>query len=323
MMQRSLKTYLCLIASGLASCATPAAAPRPPCEITGRPDRVGCVGNEPITVSEYEAAVHDFLSVSFGSDPVARARHQNRTRRNILERTIEQKRITVRARDLGIQVSAQEIEDELARRAQNQGADAFVLSDPETIRRILLRKRVLEVSIVDPDPSDEEVRATYDRLKTQFQLPPRFEAGRIEVDLKTSGVSRPELNGLAEGLRQAETGRENLAREWVLARTGSAYRPRVWLELKAWPREMRQSILALAPGEVSDPIGAGRRIQVVMLWDKVPMRQLEFAEVSALIRKDLRDQALAREKREALRRLEAQIGVLLQPSYRRLLEADD
>jgi hypothetical protein len=123
-------------------------------------------------------------------------------------------------------------------------------------------------------------------------------------------------------LRPAEGGRENLARNWAAGRKGTLYRVRDWLAVRAGPLELRRSVLALRPEEISGPIGSGRRIQLVLLSDREPVRQLGFSDVADALREDLRDPNREHEKREALRRLNAEIGVLLQASYQNLPEDD-
>lgn len=172
-----------------------------------------------------------------------------------------------------------------------------------SLYRELLAKKVQEVTVNEPAAAkvtDQAVRSFYDKHVATFKRPKQFKASHIliKVDPASNAEERVKLEAKAKDLAaKAKKGEEfyNLAyynsddrSKFVGGALGTFHEGQT-------VKEFEQALLAMKPGEISEPVKTLHGWHIIQLEEVNPPRQLTFDEVKEKIRAEQVEKA-----REAL-----------------------
>lgn len=161
-----------------------------------------------------------------------------------------------------------------------------------SIYRDLLARKVQEVAVNEPAKAkvtDPVLRAYYDQHVATFKRPTQFKASHIlvKVDPAVNAEERVKLEAKAKDLAgKAKKGEDffNLAyynsddrSKFVGGSLGSFHEGQT-------VKEFEQALLAMKPGEISDPVKTMFGWHIIRLEEVNPPRQMTFDEVKERIR---------------------------------------
>lgn len=143
-------------------------------------------------------------------------------------------------------------------------------------------------------PSDTEIKAAYEQNKVNFNLPPRYRVAQIYLptdanDAVGNKKIAKQATTLAKAARKgdfAELAKAESKDQATAARGGEVGT----LALTDMLPEVREVVVKLKTGEVSDPIQAVAGIRIIKLLDVQPARMATPEEMKPLLQQALRQQ---------------------------------
>lgn len=268
-----------------------------------QPTILAKVGGIPVTRYELHREVQKVLplQVSFhgGVSQEKIAEIQKKSMDNLIERGLKLRY----ALDKEIAVDSKLVDENFSTiRGRYQTAKEFeaalagegVADFRASIYRELLAKKVQEVAVNQPAAAkvtDQAVRSFYDKHVTTFKRPKQFKASHIlvKVDPACSAEEKAKLEAKAQDLAaKAKKGEDfyNLAyynsddrSKFVGGSLGTFHEGQT-------VKEFEQALLAMQPGEISEPVKTLHGYHIIQLEEVNPPRQLTFDEVKEKIRAD-------------------------------------
>lgn len=265
------------------------------------PSVLAKVGGIPVTRYELQREVQKVLplQVSFhgGVSKEKIAGIQQEAMENLIERALKLRY----ALDKEIAVESKQVDDSFnAIRSRYKTAKEFeaaLAGEGEadfraSLYRELLAKKVQDVVVNQPAQAkvtDQAVRSYYDQHMATFKRPKQFKASHIliKVDPASSAEEKGKLEAKAKDLAaQAKKGEDfyNLAyynsddrSKFVGGALGTFHEGQT-------VKEFEQALLAMKPGEISDPVKTLHGYHIIKLDEVNPPRQLTFEEVKEKIR---------------------------------------
>lgn len=294
-----------LLAAGLAGPAAALAA-----EMVDR--IVAVVNDDIILLSELAAfsAPFEERAAQEAPDPVGRALARREVRQKLLDELVGDRLVEDEARMLGLDVSAREVEAEVARiRRENnmseaefqrqlrlQGLDERMLRDQ--LRRQKLRSKVLEVR-VQPRVviSDAEIRRYYEEnFKNDDEVRVRMISKKIPHAASRAEVNRIELSVVA--LRDKVRGGADfgvVAEQETEGSNPTQGGEIGWVRRGDVAEEIERVAFALEANEVSDPFVLGAGIHILQVMERRSHPPKPFEEVKDRIRGMLFSRAAEKE----------------------------
>lgn len=304
MIHSLLKIAVAVCAAGLL--AQPAFGETAPANVLAK------VGGIPVTRYELQREVQKVLPMQVrfhgGVSQEKMAAIQTEAMENLIERGLKLRY----ALDKEIAVESKLVDDSFnAIRSRYKTAKEFetaLAGEGEadfraSLYRELLAKKVQDVVVDQPAQAtvtDQTVRAFYDKHLGTFKRPKQFKASHIliKVDPASSAEERAKLETKAKELAaKAKKGEDfyNLAyynsddrSKFVGGALGTFHEGQT-------VKEFEQALLAMKPGEISDPVKTLHGYHIIKLEEVNPPRQLTFDEVKEKIRAEQVEKA-----REAL-----------------------
>jgi parvulin-like peptidyl-prolyl isomerase len=304
MVRSLLKLTLAVCAIGLLAQSVLAAA-QPPVVLAK-------VGGIPISRYELQREVQKVLplQVSFhgGVSQEKVAAIQKEAMGNLIERGLKlryalDKEIAVESKLVDDSFNAMRSRYKTDKEFETALAGESVADFRASIYRELLAKKVQDVVVNQPaqaQVTEQAVRAYYDKHVATFKRPKQFKASHIliKVDPASSADERTKLEAKAKDLAaKAKKGEDfyNLAyynsddrSKFVGGALGTFHEGQT-------VKEFEQALLAMKPGEISEPVKTMYGFHIIHLEEANPPRQLTFEEVKEKIRAEQVEKA-----REAL-----------------------
>lgn len=222
----------------------------------------------------------------------------------MLQSLSEGEREAVKGNRAGIENWLQQrlIADALLKEAQDKGW----AERPEIKARIDAATREIATRIVTSSylesvaqvpatyPSELELKAAYEQGKTGFNVPPRYSLAQIFLSAQKSDAAavakaREEAKKLA---LQARSGNfaslaKSHSQDGQSANRGGEVG---FLALSQMLPEVRDAVVKLKPGQVSEPVQSAWGMHVLKVLDTQPARVLTFDEAKPLLHESLRKQ---------------------------------
>ena len=263
------------------------------------PDVVAFVNGTPITVAQFTAALHRL-------DQNARAgrlpRLDEKMKLVVLRDLIDRRIVLLRANQLGLSVSDQELNLAIAEVQKDYSAESFrdmiikQYIDIETwkreIRFRLLLQKVFQVDVKDRlEPTDEQINAFYNKNIARYQAPMAVKALHIVISDKKRATRL--RNMLIAG---------NKVRSAIIAvklnpEHANHGRP-VKLSQGQMPEKFDKTVMGLAIGKWSPVLKSPYGYHLIKIVKKMPAGTTPLVEVrkkiAAQIRLELRDRAFAK-----------------------------
>jgi foldase protein PrsA len=265
------------------------------------PEIVARVNGDPITRSQWQRMT---------ADPVTRRLYQRETGiaqpdprdlgRWSLQHLINQRLTFQEAERRGITVAEQDIDRAVgAWRGRFKGATKFqkwlrsrALDEKslrETIRTDLLVSHVRAALVQDVRVSDDQVQAHYEAHKDQLRVPEQVRLRIIAVK------DRAAADDIVTAVHKGEEF-DRLARERSMESRAAQAGDRRWVNLQDLPAPLREAVIPLKPGEISEPLQGSAESIVVRLEERRPARTRTLAEA----RPEIEQLLLPAKQREVL-----------------------
>jgi len=301
----------------LAAGALPARAAEPtpaPAEHGQTVDRIVAVVNDDIILlSELarQSGPYEERAASEATDPVGRAIARKQVRQKVLDDLVADKLVESEAKDLKIEISDREVDQEmarikkennlsdadLARQAAAQGMDMKALR--EYVRKQAEKRKVIDAR-VSPRVSiaDAEVRAYYEEnYKNDDEVHVRIISKRIPQDASDEEVKRVK-DGL-ETLRASVTsgGKDfgTIAKKESEGANPQGGGDLGWFKRGDVAPEIEEAAFALQPGEVSPVIELGGAYHILQVIERKSNPPKKFEDVQERIRALLFNRAAEKE----------------------------
>jgi len=273
---------------------------------------VAVVGGEVITLSELREA--SATSPDVPSD-------------KLLEQLIEEKLIEIKAREMGVSISDDEVEAAMERHMAQMGisreqfeqmiAQRGVSVDryKEIIRTELMKVKFVKGNIQgEIDISEEEMLNYYRRHPEKFRSKPEIELARIFLPFPqgASPAKREEVVSLAREIRnRAKAGEsfEKLAREYSKGPNASQGGSLGWVNPDYLMPEFRDAISGLPVKEVSEVIILDNGCHLLYVKDKREAKALPFEEVRERVRQELYSRKIGEELDKLVSEMKQQVPI--------------
>ncbi|MGC9319629.1 MAG: foldase protein PrsA [Armatimonadota bacterium] len=231
----------------------------------------GC-GNNPVAVVDgvkiTEAEFRERLVKTYGQD--------------MLREMIDQELLRQAAEDAGIEVTEEELDEEIANFKQqfpseeefNQWLAGNDLSQEEWRDRMRLILTTRKLALKDVDVSDEKLKQFFEQNRERYDRPATVALSEIVVD------SRETAEEVLQQLKQGEASFEDLARRYSLAthsRNQGGERPEMAIE-RIPIDPIREAAETLPVGEVSEPIDTDGQYYIIKVRDRQPAREASWPE---------------------------------------------
>lgn len=318
------KTLLALAAAGLLAGGAAAA------DVVTR--FVMRINDEVATLHEYEKRRAELERIILQRDDLTlqeRREALEQTPERVFRQMYEELLLLSRARQLGITVSDQQVEEQLARireqmglRTEQEFQQALAMSGMtleelrEQARRSLLSQSVIGREIYSQIEVDEEILRRYYRDNPdQFMVPERLRLREVVV-LEDKTPDAGERLRLAEEIRAEVIGGrslEEVAEEREAGGLSSGLIDVGWISAGDLSAELEGAVWGLQAGQISEPIAARGGTHLVEVVAREPAAQKPFAEVEEEVRDIERQRRAAEEFEEYFARLENEAFVRLDP----------
>lgn len=290
------------------------------------------INDEVATLHDYEKRKAELERVILERDDLTlqqRREALEQTPERVFRQMYEELLLLSRANQLGITVSDQQVEEQLARIREQMGLqtdqefqNALAMSGMtveelrEQTRRSVLAQTVIGREVYSQIDVDEEILRRYYRDNPdRFMVPERLRLREVVVlEEKTPGVEdrvrlaeeiRAEVIG-GRGLDQVAEEREGDGLISGLIDVG-------WVSAGDLSAELEAAVWGLQAGQVSEPIAARGGTHLVEVVAREPAALKPFAEVEEEVRDIERQRRAAEEFEEYFARLENEAFVRLDP----------
>ncbi len=260
----------------------------------GQGQVVAWVNQQPIYLADYQ----EELEKNWGSGETSASGLDFKLKLKCLEEMIEQNLILAEAERLKIQVTDQELGDELSQLLDLSNSEAAKRFGDKGINQekwekqvaqdLLIRKTLDTVFQYQVYLSDAELKNYYEKNYKSLTLAERARA--FQILLPDEPQAQETLNQLKAGADFKE-----LARKYSKSPEARNGGDLGWVERQQLPQFLGDAIFALKPGTVSDLIKSPFGYHILLVEARSEARQLNFEEAKGQIQK-----ALYAEKRNGL-----------------------
>ena len=293
-------------------------------------DQAALVNGSPVSVAEFEAALEHALASRTRADEEPDAAELRRLRKEVLDNLIGRRLAYQESRRQGIDVSPQQIDQEVGRVAARLSKAANLGSALQRANltrrqlraqlkqdiaiRMLLENKVLNQVEVD----DRELRAFYDSHPNLFKTPALVRASHIFI--AAGPDTPPEKRGEAvdllrniqaridEGIPFAE-----LAIDHSQCPSSANGGDLGYFEKEKMIKRFADAAFSLNPGEVSDIVRTHYGYHLIKVADRKPKKKLTFPEAREKLYRNLKVEKAARQIKTYLRTLRemAQVKIFI------------
>ncbi len=287
------------------------------------------VNGEPITKTEFQAQVDRNMARYRGTNHQLPPSIEVRIKESVLRRMIDDTMIAQKAKELGADVTEQELDEKFqeykSRFRTDQAFQDYLKRSKNTeenmradLRRNMLRDRVVENLSGTIEVGPPEVATYYDENKQRFVEREQIKASRIllRVPPNMPEADKKAARTKALGLRKKAAAGADFA---ALAKESSSG-PQAgrggdlgWFARGRFPPEFDNVAFNLEKEAVSDVIETKMGYEIVKVWDKRPERQRPLTEVQENIKNSLTARKRNEKRRKILQELKgsAQIETLV------------
>lgn len=287
---------------------------------------VARVGDRIITRTQYLARLGEGYSELEKGDRATLEQRKADYRKTLLDNMIGELLIKDRADRIGITVSNDELQDSIQRlkREYNLRTDeefenslrssGLTRSEMEArLKESLLTQKVLARELRSrAELTDRELRERYDREKERFRRPERARLREIVIGADAAGIADASARAVQIAAR-AKQGEDfaKLATEFSTAPTKEQGGSLGEIAKGELLEALDAAVFAASSGDVVGPIQTRAGFHILKVEEKFPSELPAFESVKDQIRKDLSDDAYARDFKAYLDRLrkEAYIDV--------------
>jgi peptidyl-prolyl cis-trans isomerase SurA len=287
---------------------------------------VAVVNEDAIFLSELRRRAAPFLEqVAQVGDEATRKERIKRLYQQFLDQLVDEELIEQTSRKMSVTVSSLEVDQAIENvRTQNSlsleqfweavKTQGFTEKQyREDVRKQLLRLKVTNQRVRSRvDINEDTVREEYDERVRSARRRQRFHAAHVflPVDAAASATDA------AETLKRAQKLREGLSAatfDETMNRTGGG--DLGWLDQGDLPEDLELALLAMEPGEISEPVRGPSGVHVFLLRERqagstqVP----SFAEAKDAIYRELLDKAMLRQQEIFLAELRRSAVIELRP----------
>lgn len=228
----------------------------------------GCGSNPVATVDGVKITENEFhqrLVQAFGQD--------------VLSDMIDRELFRQAAKDRGIEVTDEELQEELDRALEqfpsqemfNQWLADRGLSQQDWEEHVKMAVLTRKLALHGIEPSEDELSAFYEENRERFREPATVAYSEIVVS------SEQDAREVLAELEGGETSFADLARQYSMAPSRDTGGERREMPIDAIPiTEVREVVRTLPVGEVSDPIAAEGQWYIVTVRDRQDERQIEW-----------------------------------------------
>lgn len=294
-------TVSCLILSVVVACERSSPVPTP--------SVVAIAGEESILASELREELERVgLEGGLAADDEEGFRA---LRRGVLEALIDRRLLLAEARSTGVNVSDEEMERLVARRAAALARtpdDASVLSTSDMkgrLREQLLIDRLLVREVVGRTAlGPDEAREWYDEHKSELVRGERIRVRQVLT--RTHDEAQSARLAALRGVDFAQLARDHsIAPD---ARTGGDLG---WFARGEMPAVVEETSFALRKNQVSEVVSSPWGFHVIKVVDRDEGRAPDFSTVEKSIELELRRERVAQAQTEYMRRLRERVGVTI------------
>lgn len=290
------------------------------------------INDEVATLREYEKRKADLERMLLERDDFTlqqRREALEQVPERIFRQMYEELLLISRARQLGISITDQQVEEQLRRIREQMGLqtddqfqNALAMSGMtvdelrEQTRRNLLAQSVIGREVYSQIDVDEEILRRYYRDHPErFMVPERLRLREVVV-LEEATPQAEDRQRLAEAIRAEVIAGRPL--DEVIAERGedsliSGMIDVGWVSAGDLAAELEEAVWGLEPGQISEPIEARGGTHLVEVTAREPAVLKPFAEVEEEIRDIERQRRAAEEFEEYFAKLEDQAFVRLDP----------
>ena len=231
---------------------------------------------------------------------------------NILDSLIEREVLYQQSQQVGIQVTDQKVDDQLAaikKRFPNEteyknALGKMNLSEEEVkvqIKRGLSIRELIDQQITSKVViSDEDSKAYYDKNPQMFKQPEQIKASHIliKVDAKADEAKKVEARKKIEEVQQKlKDGGDfaALAKEYSEGPSSTKGGDLGYFRRGQMVKPFEDAALALKPNEVSDVVETRFGYHLIIVYDKKPEQTLAYAEVKDKIIQRMKQEEIEKE----------------------------
>ncbi len=290
------------------------------------------INDEVATLHEYEKRRAELERIILERDDLTlqqRREALEQTPERVFRQMYEELLLLSRARQLGITVSDQQVEEQLVRIREQMGLrtdqefqQALAMSGMtleelrEQARRSLLSQSVIGREVYSQIDVDEEILRRYYRDNPdRFMVPERLRLREVVV-LEDKTPDAGERLRLAEEIRAEVTGGRGLDEVAEEREEGGLVSGLIdvgWISAGDLSAELEGAVWGLQAGQISEPIAARGGTHLVEVVAREPAALKPFAEVEEEVRDIERQRRATEEFEEYFTRLENEAFVRLDP----------
>ena len=233
-------------------------------------------------------------------------------KKNILDSLIEREVLYQQSQKVGIQVSDQKVDDQLAgikKRFPNEteyknALSKMNLSEDEVkvqIKRGLSIRELIDQQITSKVViNDEESKAYYDKNPQMFKQPEQIKASHIliKVDAKADDAQNAEARKKIEAVQQKlKDGGDfaALAKEYSEGPSSAKGGDLGYFKRGQMVKPFEEAALALKPNEVSDIVETRFGYHLIIVYDIKPEQTLTYADVKDKINQRMKQEKIEKE----------------------------
>ena len=233
-------------------------------------------------------------------------------KKNILDSLIEREVLYQQSQKVGIQVSDQKVDDQLAgikKRFHNEteyknALSKVNLSEVEVkvqIKRGLSIRELIDQQITSKVViNDEESKAYYDKIPQMFKQPEQIKASHIliKVDAKADDAQKAEARKKIEAVQQKlKDGGDfaALAKEYSEGPSSAKGGDLGYFKRGQMVKPFEEAALALKPNEVSDIVETRFGYHLIIVYDIKPEQTLTYADVKDKINQRMKQEKIEKE----------------------------
>jgi len=253
------------------------------CQGESAGDALAEINGQPVRLQEFRAQA---AFMGLGGDPRTL---NTEMRRAVLESLVRQALVIKRARELGIDLTEEELtsEEKRLRRGVDEGAfetslaaQGISYSDWRRMLAIeLLVKKTLDLALASRvTVSADEVRQYYESHRDEFNHPAQVLAQHAV--LPTREMAQRLVERVAAGEDMVKAAEEMGA---PLVEDGEP----IWLSRGHMPEALEEKIFSLKPGKLAGPMASDYGFHVVRVLDKKPAQKANLAQAAEAIQRRL------------------------------------
>ena len=233
-------------------------------------------------------------------------------KKNILDSLIEREVLYQQSQKVGIQVTDQKVDDQLAgikKRFPNEteyknALSKMNLSEDEVkvqIKRGLSIRELIDQQITSKVViTDEESKAYYDKNPQMFKQPEQIKASHIliKVDAKADDAQKAEARKKIEAVQQKlKDGGDfaALAKEYSEGPSSAKGGDLGYFKRGQMVKPFEEAALALKPNEVSDIVETRFGYHLIIVYDIKPEQTLTYADVKDKINQRMKQEKIEKE----------------------------